>query len=835
MKSVGALLLLTTLCLFSYYQADPPRDRLAAALHSYYKNYPVEKVYVQTDRSAYLSSQTIWYKMYSTAYGAPSDMSRVAYLQLVDRKGHIVVTKKLFLIDGVARGDIQIPDSLRSNTYQLRGFTAWMLNFEEAGLFHKNLIIKNFADTSAGSSAETAGSGNFRLHFFPEGGDLVEGLASNVAFKATDEYGLPAEITGDLKDETGALISRIITVHDGMGKFELRPETPHTYVASIQFPDGSTQEIPLPQAKPFGVVMEIAEQTNDNITLQIKYRERDKGQYRHLLLAGFQNAGKVAVYPVDLEPGLNQFEIHNKEFSTGILRLTLFDTSEIPLAERIVFIENKGRVAAQLVSDTVSFKGKSRSSFSVQLSDEYWKLDKASLSVSVTDADRIADDTLSDNIMTSMLMSSELKGYVYDPGYYFRNSAKETQNALDLVMLTNGWRHFSWKQVLGNEPYALTFPVEKSLFVAGRFLDYPKYEPKVEPALKLIIHNQDNSEFIGDAEPDSDGRFLLNDYNASGLSEIYFHGATNKNTDKTLRVTFITPTLDTLSSAPFLESLAKTSENGYTVLLDGEAASQIQSAHKAMLLKPALVKGHIPTQEEMVAKRYVSPYFEVSYYHDVDLINTFYPNSIRLFDFLKGRFAGLFIKGSEDAPEFYYRSLVSQSLLGGSVNQGGEPGSLKTPYPYFYINEISTSFENVKDLPLSQIALIRYIPPPGAHMAPMNGGWIGAIAIYTKHWDEGMLGTKTIDETYGRQIFHGYSITREFPEPDYRRNDSLASQPDFRTTLYWNPNLIPDSTGQVHFTFYNSDHAKKYRVVIEGMDSRGRLAYIDSLIERGTN
>jgi hypothetical protein len=832
MKSKTVLLFGMVYCFSSFFLADTPRERLLSALTTYYKNYPAEKVYVQTDKSVYLSSQTIWYKMYSTSYGAPSRMSKVAYLQLLDRKGNIVVTKKLFLSDGAAQGDIQIPDSLPSSTYELRGFTAWMLNFEELGLFHKNIVIKHFADTSAMSFSETAGPKHFRIHFFPEGGDLVEGLASNVAFKATDEYGLPAEVSGDLKDEAGDIISRIKTVHDGMGKFELRPEPSHGYIASIRFPDGSAQEILLPQAKPFGVIMQIAEHTKDDITLKIKYREKEKGQYQHLLLASFQNAGKVVVYPVELDPGLNLFEVHNKEFSTGILRLTLFDTGEIPLAERIVFIENEGFIPAELERNTVSFKPKSRSSFSVKLSNEYWKLDKTSLSVSVTDADRVADDTLFDNIMSSMLMSSELKGYVYNPGYYFRNSDKETQSALDLIMLTNGWRHFSWKQVLDNEPYRLTYPVEKSLFVAGQVLDYRKYDPKTKPTLKLIIHNQDNSEFLGEAEPDSDGRFLLNDYNASGLSEIYFQGATQKNQNKPIHVKLITSPLDSMSIAPFIFLPAKPSENEYIVPWDRDEASQIQGAHKVKLMKAVLVRRHLPTKTEILAKRYVSPTFEVSRYSDVDLVNTFYPNSLRLFDLLKGRFAGLTISGTENDPEFYTHGRADLSKLPvKQEDEISESGNvLKTPYPYFYINEIRTNFQGVKDLPLSEIALIRYIPPP-ANMAPMNGGWIGVIAIYTKKWDEGMIAGKTIDETFGRNMFHGYSIAREFQEPDYSINDSLASQPDSRTTLYWNPDLVPDSIGRIHFTFYNSDHAKKYRVVIEGMDSRGRLAHIDSLID----
>ena len=824
------------LCLSSLSQADSPGDRIQSTLVSYYKKYPVEKVYVQTDKSVYLSSQTIWCKIYTTAYGGPSGISRVAYLQLIDKKGNIVVAKKLFLIDGSARGDIYIPDSLPGNTYQLRCFTAWMLNFEESGLFHKNLMIRNFADTSAAFSKRTARSEHFRLHFFPEGGDLVEGLASTVAFKATDEYGFPAEVTGEVRDETGTLISRITTVHDGMGKFELRPDALHHYMADIRFPDSSRQEIPLPEPKSSGVVMQVAERTPDEITLRIKYREQAKGQYRHLTLAGFQNTGESVVYPVDMNPGTNLFDIQCKDFSPGILRLTLFDARQIPLTERIVFIENKGRIAVQLARDTVSFKAKSRSSFSVKLSDEYWKLDKTSLSVSVTDADQVPDDTLSADIMSSLLMSSELKGYVYNSGYYFRHSDQETRNALDLVMLTNGWRHFAWKQVLNDEPYALSYPVEKSLFVAGQILDYGKYAPNAKPTLKLVIHNQDNSGFIGQAEPDSSGRFILKDYNISGLSEIYFHGTTQKNMDKTLRVKFITPTLDTVSTAPIINPPVLAFGDTYTTAWGIKEAAQIQSLHNAKLLKPAVVRGHAPGSTEMVIRKYVSSGFETDYYHDADLINTPYPNSMSLFDFLQGRFAGLTVLGTEDDPEFYVNT--PEPPLPGN-NQPKQPDKKspktddkrKTPYPYFFLNEIMTNFQNVKDLPLNEIALIRYIPPP-AYMAPMNGGWIGVIAIYTKKLDDERVGSKATDATHNRYIFHGYSVTREFPEPDYSRNDSLASGLDVRTTLYWNPYLAPDSSGQIQFDFYNSDLAKRYRVVIEGMDSRGRLMYLDSLIEK---
>jgi hypothetical protein len=833
MKPTASLLLLFLVPFSSFHRTLTPTDQLSSALTSYFKNYPEEKIYVQTDKPVYLSSQTIWFKMYCTAYGGPSTLSKVAYLQLVDHLGNVVVCKKMAINQGVAQGDIQLPDSLPSNAYQLRGFTAWMLNFEESGLLHKNVFVCNYsAPPGTGQPVRKAEAiKHYHLQFFPEGGDPVEGLNSNIAFKATDEFGMPAQVQGTVVDETGASMAHLITRHDGMGVFDLRPSGEHQYTGIVHFPDNSVQEIPLPGAKPFGVVLKITEQSTDNITLRVTYREQQKGQYQHLSLASFQNNGKVVVYPIELDPGINLFSIHKKDFSSGILRLTLFDDRAVPLAERILFLDNNDRINAQLVNDTLSFEPKAKSAFTLNISDAFLELDHINLSVSVTDADRIQEDSLSENIVSSLLLSSELKGYIYNPGYYVRNTNEQTQQGLDLVMLTNGWRHFTWKQILDSEVVVLPYAVEKSLFVAGQIIDYNKYKSKIQPELKLIIRNQDNSQFMGQATPDSNGKFLLNDYNANGQSMIYFESVTKDNRDKNLRVRFFTSPVDSLEKVPVLEVPPSESGDDFSARLGSEEETQIQNAHKFTSLKSVLVRGYVPNKTEMVARRYVSPEFQTAYYHDADLVNTFYPNSLRLFDFIRGRFAGLWVDGTEDNPKFYLRAPVATELHGPSfnkVNQGDEPDAQTTSIPYFYINEIRSSFENAKDIPLSDIALIRYIPPP-APMAPMNGGFLGVVCVYLKKWDENMV-HKGIDQTYGHAVFHGFSIAREFAEPDYSRKDSLYMLSDYRTTLYWNPNLVADKQGKIHFSFFNSDHAKAYRIVVEGMDNRGRLAYINTVI-----
>jgi hypothetical protein len=132
-----------------------------------------------------------------------------------------------------------------------------------------------------------------------------------------------------------------------------------------------------------------------------------------------------------------------------------------------------------------------------------------------------------------------------------------------------------------------------------------------------------------------------------------------------------------------------------------------------------------------------------------------------------------------------------------------------------------------KDIPLIDIALIRFIPPPAA-MAPFGGAPIGVISIYTKKWDEGMA-IKSIAEGNNHFIIHGYSVTREYYSPDYSRNDTLLTTPDNRTTLYWNGPASPDNSGSIHFTFYNSDQAKRFRIIIEGVDNKGRLSYSNNV------
>ena len=828
-------LFINIIFLFSFIppiSTDPGPLSIESALKTYYKKYPLEKIYVQTDKQVYSIGQTIWYKIYATVYGSPATFSKIVYVQLINRNGKIIAQNKLPLVEGKASGDIQIPDTLKSNTYQLRCFTSWMLNFDENSLFHKDLYVKNITDSTGAVAAAKSEVKKYSVQFFPEGGDLIDNITDNIAFKATDQNAMPVNVHGEIKNNSGDLIDSFSTFHDGMGKFSLHADIKHSYYAIVHFPDHSMKNIPLPSIKQSGINLKILEQNQDMVTIKISYHEAEKDQYRNIILAACQNNGKVATYPLELDPGINLYNIPKKDFSTGILRLTIFDNNNLPQSERLVFIDKRNPLQLKLTKDTVSFTPKTKSAFTIRIQGMDPKIDKSNISVSVTDADRAPEDSLSDNICTRLLLSNELKGYVPNPAYYFSYKSDSVQTALDLVMMTNGWRNFEWKQILNDEPVQLNHPVEDSLYIAGELVGY-KDKKMDNPSLKMIITQGDSIRFIGYVSPDSNGRFILKDYWMPGLSTIYFQDQKGKAKTRHYAVKFFTNPLDSIHRTEFIGMPA-----GIKAETFNESMAEIWNMERQQyfpdrkgMLKAVTVKANYVSQKELLANRYVGPNFQAGHFHDLDLVNNFYPDNIRLFDFLKGQVPGLDVTGSEAYPSFSFHGSATQELLpvkSSDLENVIPDGGSSTAMPYFYVNEAHSTYQDIINIPLSDIALIRYIPPP-ASMAPFDGGKVGVISIYLKKYDEGIK-RASITESDNHYVFHGYSVTRQFYSPEYAVNSSTHSIPDNRETIYWNPELKTDDNNNMHFSFYNSDHAKRFRIVAEGMDDQGNLVYLNQVI-----
>jgi len=811
---------LTGFFLFSFFQDNNLPDKIQQSLIDYYSKYPAEKIYLQTDETYYTTGENIWYKIYATANNLPTALSKVIYVQLINERGNVMLLNKHPLLEGNGNGDIQLNDSLASGYYQLKAFTSWSLNFDDH--FAKTIYIKNVKDTVA-KQADAKQQPSFDVHFFPEGGDLIDSNLCHLAFKSTDQSGLPAQVYGEIIDDHQKLHLPFQTYHDGMGKFDFRPFPGNRYFALVHLPDSSVKKVELPASKPSGISMHIGDQLPDSFDIAISYKGADIATYENLILAVYQNSVTVAAFPLQMHRGKNVFTIPKTGFTGGILRLTLFDITGNPLAERIIFHHPDNTLNASLRSDTFSTNARGKSAFTLQLKDrQNIPVKHGTFSVSVTDADRDNSDSLQGNILTAFYLTNELKSYIHHPAYYFSDTSEHIQKALDLVMQTNGWRRFEWKKIFNQDTIALRYPAEQDLYVAGEVTNYEKVVDKNQFVLNIIIDKEDSSKYAGYIPLNKEGKFILENYNFTAGSRLYFKWHADKNTDTTgIAVKLYTSPVDSISKVTtIIEPLSNNTLLMYYIPpaqsyahTDKTYNTTSKSKNAANKIIPAL------TVDELI-KKYTSPYFQTPGTFTVDMVNDSFPTLPGFYQLIRGRIPSLTVSGNERNPQFAYHSVTGDTNATGITS--------KSTYPYFYINEVLVSYETARIIPLESIALVRFIPSPFP-MAPAKGGSAGTIAIYLKKGSDIRFRKSFSTENGLPFIYNGYSITRQFYQPVYSRK---INEPDARRTLYWNPDCKTDIDGNFHFSFYHSDYSKKFRITIEGMDDAGRLLHFTSVIEQ---
>ncbi|MEI9958133.1 MAG: hypothetical protein WDM90_17920 [Ferruginibacter sp.] len=231
-------------------------------INLYGVNFPQEKIHIHFDRESYLPGETIWFKAYVFEEYLPSARSTNFYASLYDDNGKLIQQQLCPIFNGSSNGYFKIPDSIKSKQLICRAYTSWMLNFDTAFLFSKAIkLIKNDEVQDTIKPVKT-----ISLQFFPEGGDIIEGIKNTIAFKVNDNNGLPFEIEGVIKKQSsGEVIMPIKSVHDGMGKFDIDISANEKFYAEWKDNTGIMQRSYLPVAKPAGVSLKVVQQKSNII------------------------------------------------------------------------------------------------------------------------------------------------------------------------------------------------------------------------------------------------------------------------------------------------------------------------------------------------------------------------------------------------------------------------------------------------------------------------------------------------------------------------------------------------------------------------------------------
>ncbi|MDP4271334.1 MAG: carboxypeptidase-like regulatory domain-containing protein, partial [Bacteroidota bacterium] len=465
------------------------------------KDYPQEKVYLHFDNTAYFLGETMWFKAYvvTAERNGLSSLSKTLYTELVTPEGNIVSTKKYKIENGQCHGEFQLPDSMYSGFYEVRAYTRYMLNQEKEYLFSRVFPVyekpkkageynlrkireRYYSQRVPGQRKVYEQKGSLSMTFYPEGGNLVVGLKSKVAFKATGKEGENAIVSGEILDAQGNKVSEIETTYLGMGTFEFTPGA-GKYTAKVHYND-KEYSVELPQALSAGFAMTVDNTDNDKINLLI---QKSPQLVSDSLGITFSCRGKLYAsdYAVMGAENMTALSIPSRMLPTGVSQITLFNRAGEVLSERLVFVNHNSQMKISAVQDKREFQPFEKVNMDFQLNDLKGNPVETTFSVAVRDAASSTYNPYNDNILSNLLLSSELKGYIENPGYYFESDDPARRAALDLLMLTQGWSRYVWKEMAGVTKHEVKHPIEKSLVIEGRVLSLSKKKPK--PNVEVLM------------------------------------------------------------------------------------------------------------------------------------------------------------------------------------------------------------------------------------------------------------------------------------------------------------------------------------------------------------
>ncbi|MFB9842244.1 carboxypeptidase-like regulatory domain-containing protein [Mucilaginibacter ginsenosidivorans] len=465
-----------------------------------------EKVYLHLDKPNYGYGDTIWYKAY-TVTGQKhrlSTLSGVLYVELISPADSLIARQTVPMVSGIGWSEIPLAHSLKQGIYRIRAYTRWMLNNGPGYFYDQCVRIGGLQPQIIKQAVQT----RLDVQFFPEGGQMVYGVRSRVAIKALGANGLGQNIKGTIEDNTGNVVADFETHHLGMGEFALTPAPGKSYRAKIDAPGETTWMAELPRAQEIGYVLALNNSDADSIYLRVATNEttltRDKG--RAFFIIG-QNGGKV-FYTTrgELNGTAYAAKVEKSRFPDGIVQFTLFGQSGEPLAERIAFVDNTNEMKLSVGTDKADYKTREKVQIALGITDSSVNTARASFSVAVINENSVQqDENAESTILNNLLLTSELKGYIEQPNYYFTNKSDQARADLDNLMLTQGYRRYEWKRVLDNKFEPLVYKPETSLELSGT-LATPAGKPIPHGSVTLAATKEG---IFRDTVADDAGRFTF--------------------------------------------------------------------------------------------------------------------------------------------------------------------------------------------------------------------------------------------------------------------------------------------------------------------------------------
>jgi hypothetical protein len=639
------------------------------------------------------------------------------------------------------------------------------------------------------------------VQFFPEGGNMVSGVRAKVAFKAINPDGLGTDVKGTVTDNAGTAVAEIKSQHLGMGSFVFTPEDGKIYKANVTFADGSQSSFELPKPQSSGV--SLAAYNNNADTLSIKVTANDafftQNKGKSIYIVG-QTAGYVCfAAQTILQSPVFSAAILKSKFPTGIAQLTLFAANGAPLSERVVFIQHNDMLNLSMTTAGKTFAPRQQVKVQVTAKNKTAPVE-ASLSVAVIDETKVPyNEDAETTILTSLLLSAELKGYIEKPNYYFKKPTDKTASDLDVLMMTQGYRRFSYQDILNDKLPRISFLPEQGIEITGTLRNGTGM-PIAKGKISLQIPDR---YYSTQTTTDMSGAFKFSKLVLPDSAQVILNARSNVNANNLMIM------VDGVS----LQGISPNPNAPDEVMNIDTALSQYMQNTKRQYNN-----SHTLKEVEIKDKVYVK---KPGYQDFSNLTGLSFPDHSIDGDRLK------------DCPNFI---ACLQTMLMGITGDNNNfyltrdynQGQKSTPVAIFF-NGMEVDYNYIAGLTSPNIESVEVFLTDGLSGINRRDNTKGVIEITTKAAPKGVKISKDqLADMFPPKYIaklnpKGFNMSREFYSPKYIAPPSVTQRADLRTTIYWNSRLSTDKNGTTSFDFYNSDGRGTYKAVIEGIDADGNI------------
>jgi hypothetical protein len=787
-----SLLVFTSICSLA-------QNPYKVKLDGFIKEQRQEKVYLHFDRAQYAAGEDVWFKAYiiNASSHLPSEVSKTLHVELINEQRNIIDSLSLLIEDGVTNGSISLKKDIPPGSYRVRAYTAWMRNYDHNLFYNKDFTIINTLSNDNPDQPEPLRyyQKKPRIQFLPEGGDLIDGLPTKIAIRATNNYGVGVAVNGTIIDKTGQVLTKFKCSDLGYGlAFIKEPRIDMMYHAIVE-----EDTFNLPMVKKLGASIRVINNFKSEdviITVLSTGLDLTDGTLvihrRGMFLFSEKCINKSSLAVV----------LKKSQLESGIIHITFFDRNQIPLTERLIFPNRPlNEPGMEIISDKDVYQR--RSAVNLLLNPNSNNVHSASITINpLTES---SYKKYGENIENYVLLTSDLKGKIESPDYYFADT-EESYQSLDLLMLTHGWARFNWTSLLNTEEFSPEYWPENGLTFSAKIYNYYTDKHLNEPLVSISIPSigvLSETFRIGE-----DGTFHVRDLELMDSTDIFIKALKSKG-EKTKESNIAKISLQHLprpavASIPFsdtginpffYEKSKKLNKISQTYFLDNQVKR----------LEEVVITGKRSTLNEIDRR---TLYREPSHRLILDDLP---PHAITqsVFDLLR-RVPGVQVFGIYPNQEAIIRGINSF--------RGGKPS--------YFLDGAPIDVTTVQNIPMINVEFIDILSGPRATIFGSTGAG-GVVLIYTR-----LSGSnKQRERPRGLLAFThpGYHKAKEFYSPDYDLKKKEKTIPDFRPTLYWNPEL-KFKKKNAEIQFYTSDQPGNFVIRVEGIYSDGKPFFKQGLI-----